>query len=81
VAALKQRLQDPQGFGSYGAVQQWLQDTLGVVASYSAVYELVGCKLKAKLKVAKGQSQEQDPEALQQFKQDLAANVSLLKAV
>lgn len=81
VAALKQRLQDPKGFRSYGAVQRWLQDTLGVMASYGAVYELVRSKLKAKLKVAKRQSQGQDPEALQQFKQDLAENVSLLKAV
>lgn len=31
VAALKQRLQEPKGFGSYGAVQQGLRDTLGVV--------------------------------------------------
>ena len=53
VQALQQRLAAPQGFPSYYAIQQWLDDTLGVSASYSAVYRLVKGKLKAKLKVPK----------------------------
>lgn len=37
-AALAKRLQDPHhGFGRYGAVQQWLAQTLGVEAEYHAV--------------------------------------------
>ena len=79
VEALKKRLAQPEGFGSYHAVQQWLDDTLGVTASYAAVYRLVRGKLKAKLKVAKRQSPEQDPEKLHRFKTDLGSELSLLK--
>lgn len=46
---LAKRLQDPNhGFGSYGAVQQWLADTLGVEAEYHAVYQMTRYRLKAK---------------------------------
>jgi transposase len=81
VKALKKRLQDPKGFRSYGAVQQWLKETLGINASYQAVYELVRHKLKAKLKVGKRQNTEQDPEQVQQFKAELADNLMLLQDV
>jgi transposase len=60
-------------------VQEWLKDTLGIVASYQAVYNLVHYKLKAKLKVARRKSRDQDSEQLEQFKINLAAEVSLLK--
>ena len=79
VEALKKRLAQPEGFGSYYAVQQWLTDTLDVTASYGAVYRLVRGKLKAKLKVAKRQSPEQDPEQLRRFKTHLGPDLSLLK--
>lgn len=81
VVALKKRLQNPSGFRSYGAVQQWLSQTLGVSASYQAVYELVRHKLKAKLKVSKRQNTNQDPEQVQQFKVELADNLILLQNV
>jgi len=74
VIALKKRLQDPKGFRSYGAVQQWLNETLGISASYQAVYELVRHKLKAKLKVGKRQNTGQDPDKVEQFKVELANN-------
>jgi hypothetical protein len=41
--ALAKRLQDPEhGFASYGAVQQWLSETLGIEAEYHAVYQMTG---------------------------------------
>jgi transposase len=47
--ALGKRLQDPNhGFHSYGEVQQWLAETLGVEAEYHAVYQMTRYRLKAK---------------------------------
>jgi transposase len=51
LAQLQQALQQPQGFASYGAVQQWITTTLGVQLSYNAVHKLVRYTLRAKLKV------------------------------
>ncbi|WP_277881255.1 hypothetical protein [Leptolyngbya sp. FACHB-321] len=34
---MAKRLQESHGFQSYGAVQQWLTETLGVEAEYHAV--------------------------------------------
>jgi transposase len=50
---LRARLAEPHGFGSYGEVQQWLLDTLGVSMKYHAVHTLVYDKLGARLKVAR----------------------------
>lgn len=69
--ALAKRLQDPDGFQSYGAVQQWLADTLGVEAEYHAVYQMTRYRLNAKLKVARPQNCQQDEEARAAFKQTL----------
>ncbi len=39
--ALAKRLEEPNhGFQSYGAVQQWLAQTLGIEAQYDAVYQM-----------------------------------------
>ena len=67
--ALAKRLQEPTGFQSYGAVQQWLADTLGVEAEYHAVYQMTRYRLNAKLKVARPQNHQQDPEQRAAFKQ------------
>ncbi len=48
---LQAALDHPDGFASYGAVQQWIADTLGVAMGYHAVYKLVRRKLRAKLNV------------------------------
>ncbi len=53
VAQLQQALQQPQGFGSYAEVRQWIQDTFGVTLTYTATHKLVRYKLGAKLKVAR----------------------------
>lgn len=67
--ALAKRLQESQGFQSYGAVQQWLAETLGVEAEYHAVYQMTRYRLKAKLKVARPQNCQQDSEQREAFKQ------------
>jgi transposase len=70
--ALAKRLQEPNhGFASYGAVQQWLAETLGVEAEYHAVYQMTRYRLKAKLKVARPQNNKQDSEQREAFKQTL----------
>lgn len=72
VKRLQQRLSEPVGFKSYGAVQQWLEDTLGVKAEYRTVHELVRYRLKAKLKAARPVHAQQNAAALEGFKQTLA---------
>jgi putative transposase len=47
---LKQRLENPDTFNSYGEVRNWLKDEFGVHASYKVVHEAVRYKLKVKLK-------------------------------
>ena len=62
--ALAKRLAEPEhGFASYGAVQQWLAQKLGVQAEYHAVYQMTRYRLKAKLKVARPQNKKQNPKA------------------
>jgi transposase len=70
--SLSKRLQDPEnGFDSYGAVQEWLSETLGVEAEYHAVYQMTRYRLKAKLKVARPQHYKQDRESRLAFKKTL----------
>lgn len=52
-AALRERLAQPAGFGSYGEIQTWLHEQHGLTISYSAVRKLVVYKLQARLKVAR----------------------------
>jgi hypothetical protein len=66
---LWKRLQEPDnGFASYGAIQQWLSQTLGVEAEYHAVYQMTRYRLKAKLKVVRPQHYKQDLEQRSAFK-------------
>jgi transposase len=61
--ALLKRLQDPEhGFGSYGLVQQWLAQTLGVEAEYHAVYS--DDTLSAQSQAKSGSSAKQQAEPL-----------------
>lgn len=70
--ALAKRLQEPEhGFKSYGQVQQWLVEKLGVEAEDHAVYQMTCYRLKAKLKVARPQNRKQDTEQRAAFKQTL----------
>jgi transposase len=67
---LKQRLQEPKGFHSYGEIQQWLSDELGLHLAYKTVYQLVRYQLKAKLKVPRPQSLKQHPQSQSNFKKN-----------
>jgi transposase len=49
-AGLQTRLREPEGFASYGAIQQWLAEEWGEAVAYQAVHRLVHRRLKAKLK-------------------------------
>ena len=53
VAQLRQRLEQPDGFASYGEIQQWIATSLGVQMGYHAVHTLVHDKLRARPKVAR----------------------------
>lgn len=55
---LQHALAQPQGFASFGAVQQWIADTFGVQLSYNATRKLVRYKLGAKLKVPRPSHQK-----------------------
>lgn len=69
---LAKRLQEPgHGFQSYGAVQQWLAQSLGIEAEYPAVYQMTRYRLRAKLKVARPQHYQQDSQQREDFKQTL----------
>ena len=53
LAQLQQRLAQPEGFASYGEIQQWIATTLGVQMGYHAMHTLVHDKLRARPKVAR----------------------------
>jgi transposase len=50
---LQEKLAEPEGFASYGAIQAWVKETFGVSLPYTTVYSLVHDRMKAKLKVAR----------------------------
>jgi len=68
---LKQRLAEPEGFNSYGAVQQWLANECKVEAAYKTVHQTVHYKLQSKLKVPRPRSQKADEQAQQHYKKTL----------
>lgn len=70
--ALAKRLQEADhGFASYGMVQQWLSETLGVEAEYHAVYQMTRYRLGAKLKVPRPEPIKQNHEQRDAFKKTL----------
>lgn len=71
VKRLQQQLTEPVGFKSYGEIQQWLLNRLGVKAEYRTVHELVRYRLKAKLKAARPVHAQQNAAALEGFEQTL----------
>lgn len=50
VAQLEAALARPEGFASYGAVQQWIAEQFQIEMPYKTVHHLVRYRLKAKLK-------------------------------
>jgi transposase len=75
VERLKEELKDPEGFESYEEVRLWLAACLGIRVQYDVVHNLVHDKLKAKLKVARPQSNDQEPLAVENFKKDLSTKL------
>jgi transposase len=67
---LKQRLAQPQGFNSYGQIQQWLEAKFGVVVAYRTVHQTVRYKLNALLKVPRPRSKNAKPEVQLAFKKN-----------
>lgn len=67
-AALDKRLQQTQGFNSYGEICQWLEQQLGIVAKYKTVHQLVRYRLQASPKVARPLSSEQSDFQVEAFK-------------
>ena len=68
IQALSKRLQEPEGFHSYGEIQEWLERTLGVSVSYKIVHRTVHYKLKAKLKRPRPKSLGHNPIKAEAFK-------------
>jgi len=53
LAQLQARLAQPEGFASYGEIQQWITTSLGIQMGYHAVHTVVHDKLGARPKVAR----------------------------
>lgn len=67
---LKERLSEPQGFKSYGEIQDWLNQELGVVLAYPSVHKIVRYRLKAKLKIPRPRSPLAKPQVQDTFKKN-----------
>ncbi|MGV2829582.1 helix-turn-helix domain-containing protein [Myxosarcina sp. GI1(2024)] len=67
IAKLKEELQNPEGFQSYGEIQLWLRTCFDIHVAYRTVYELVRYKLKGKLKVPRPLHIKQNKEAKENF--------------
>lgn len=65
---LKARLEQPEGFKSYGEIQHWIKQQFGKDVNYKTVYKTVRYRLQAKLKVPRPQSLKQDEAAVERFK-------------
>lgn len=68
LAQLQAQLQQPEGFKSYGEIQQWLEQKFGKVVKYQTVYKTVRYRLQAKLKVPRPLRLKQDEHSLSLFK-------------
>ena len=70
MSQLKKRLSQPQGFKSYGEIQDWLNQEFGIDLAYKSVHKIVRYKLKAKLKIPRPQSQKTKPQVQDNFKKN-----------
>ena len=66
--ALRKRLEQPEGFESYAAIQDWLATHLGIEAPYKTVHKWVYYRLGAAPKVVRPKSDKQDEAALEAYK-------------
>ena len=70
VEKLREELKNPEGFSSYGEIQQWLKICFDVDVAYRTVHELVRYQLNAKLKVPRPLHIKQNKEAKENFKKN-----------
>jgi transposase len=68
---LKARLAQPEGFSSYGEIQQWLAQTCQLTVEYGTLYRVVRYELKAKLKVPRPRAISQERQKLNAFQKKL----------
>jgi transposase len=73
---LREKLSQPQGFKSYGEIQQWLKAEYGLEIHYKTVHQTVHYKLKAKLKVARPTHLKRDDAAAVEFKKNSPLNLN-----
>ena len=66
--ALRKRLEQPEGFERYAAIQDWLATHLGIEAPYKTVHKWVYYRLGAAPKVVRPKSDQQDEAALEAYK-------------
>lgn len=66
--ALEKRLQQEDGFNTYHEIGEWLEENLGITATYKTVHHWVHYRLKAAPKVVRPQSSKQDKERLETYK-------------
>jgi transposase len=66
--ALNSRLQEPEGFNSYGEICQWLESQLGITSPYKTVHKLVHYRLNASPKVARPVSVHHSEAAVSAYK-------------
>ena len=62
---LQKQLESPEGFSSYQAIVEWLQEKHGLSVKYATVYEWGHDRLGEKLKVPRPQSYQQDEQAVE----------------
>ena len=72
LAQLQQRLAQPQGFASYGAIQRYLAQEHQVHLCYSTVHGLVRYKLGAKPKAPRRAHPKKNAAEVAQFRRTLA---------
>jgi transposase len=73
---LRRQLSKPEGFRSYGEVQQWLKDTFQLELPYQTVHGIVRYQLKAKLKVPRPQAHDTDIATQEAFKKNFQTSLS-----
>lgn len=78
LTVLREKLSQPQGFKSYGEIQQWLKEEYGLEIHYKTVHQTVHYKLKAKLKVARPTHIKRDDTAVVEFKKKLPTRLELI---
>ncbi|MDJ0534400.1 MAG: helix-turn-helix domain-containing protein [Xenococcaceae cyanobacterium MO_207.B15] len=70
IEKLKEELQKPARFQSYGEIQLWLKTCFDINVAYRTVHQLVRYKLKSKLKVPRPLHIKQNKESKETLKKN-----------